>query len=497
MSEPVIDDHGYFWWSDEPVPPNQFAPDSSVAGTIRINGDGRIDLELHAVMPNEHGAWGAAASSGKPIPPGRGIHGILKGSGRSVLLSGVTKSGAHLATAGISYEKFFAEHALLGRGALRSEELPLSFRSLVIELGGFEEWLILRSIESERTQTTLTARYEAPEDVTYPLEEGTLVLRYDISGPYLGKGRTRHLELIESASIEYVPKVHISLEEAKQEYGLLAELFIVLTGSSYRLDWPVLTDGGNDNRYQFVFMRHSSTAKPPELHECWTTFPGIKESFGEIAARWRKKREEFGPGIALYLGTQRETGLYVENRFVNLVWGVEALHRKMFPPGQVPTALQEKIARILGQIEQQKDRKWLERQLEYAAEPRLEARIFETFSRLPLGLEEEPLRSFSTACAMQRNRISHFGGQDASEDYRKFVIDLARKSDALTYLYHVLLLQEIGINPEIIRSFVYRGFRSYPIKSAFAEAGLLPRSALADQDEGAGVAGGAPLGGAG
>lgn len=474
------------------MPPNQFAPDSSIAGTLKINGDGRIDLELHGVLPNEHGAWGALANSGKPVAPERSIHGILKGSGRSVLLSGITRNGAHVSTAGISYEKFFAEHALLGRGALKQEELPVWFRTLVIELKGFEQWLTLRGIECDRTRTTLTTRYEAPQDVTYPLEDGTLGLRYDMSGPYLGKSRTRRLELVESASIEYIPRARLSLKEAKEQYCLLADLFIVLTGSSYRLDWPVLTDAESDNRYQFVFMRQSSTAKAPELHECWTTFPAIKESFGEIVARWRKKREEFGPGIALYLGTQRESGLYAENRFVNLVWGIEALHRRRTPAAEVPTPLEEKIARILAQIERQKDRSWLEGKLEHAAEPSLEARIFETFSGLPLGLDADAVRKFSTVCAGRRNQISHFGGQRPTEDYREFILDLSRKSDALHYLYHAFLLQEIGVDPEIVRKFVYNGFRSFPIKFALTEVGLLPKSAL--EDDNGHAAGAAPAG---
>ena len=99
------------------------------------------------------------------------------------------------------------------------QELPVSFRSVRIELAGFEEWLALRSIESERTRTALTTRYLAPADVTYPLEDGTLALRYDMCGPYFGNSRCRRVELIESASIEYVPNVALSLEGAKQQYG--------------------------------------------------------------------------------------------------------------------------------------------------------------------------------------------------------------------------------------------------------------------------------------
>ncbi len=41
--------------------------------------------------------------------------------------------------------------------------------------------------------------------------------------------------------------------------------------------------------------------------------------FGDIWSDWKKKREAFGPGFYLYLGTHRGViRLYIENRFVNL-----------------------------------------------------------------------------------------------------------------------------------------------------------------------------------
>ena len=42
----------------------------------------------------------------------------------------------------------------------------------------------------------------------------------------------------------------------------------------------------------------------------------------------KTKREEFGPGFYLYLGTRRGMALYAEHSFVNLIWGLEAFHRK-------------------------------------------------------------------------------------------------------------------------------------------------------------------------
>ncbi|MDA9393123.1 hypothetical protein WN73_21680 [Bradyrhizobium sp. CCBAU 45394] len=53
----------------------------------------------------------------------------------------------------------------------------------------------------------------------------------------------------------------------------------------------------------------------------------MRDAFGDIWSNWKQKREEFGPGFYLYLGTRRGLSLYPEHRFVNLIWGIEAFHR--------------------------------------------------------------------------------------------------------------------------------------------------------------------------
>ena len=46
--------------------------------------------------------------------------------------------------------------------------------------------------------------------------------------------------------------------------------------------------------------------------------------FGAIWSRWKAMRDEFGPGFYLYLGLRRGMAMYIEHRFVNLIWGLEA-----------------------------------------------------------------------------------------------------------------------------------------------------------------------------
>jgi hypothetical protein len=70
--------------------------------------------------------------------------------------------------------------------------------------------------------------------------------------------------------------------------------------------------------------------------------------------------------------------------------------------------------------------------------------------------------------------MSHFGEhRDEDRTYSDFVLALHRKSEALSHLYHLLILSEIGVDKTIIRNWFDQGSRSYPMKSALVEVGLM------------------------
>lgn len=478
MNTPILEEHGYFWWSEEPIPNGHLVPDSAVPGVLRIDKEGRIELELNGVLHSERGPLGSFFGDRRPLPPDRRIQGLLKSSSQYALLLGLMGNGGASRSNGISYEKYLAINCLVGGNPFPHGSKLLRFRSLNIDLKGFEEWLRLGAIETKRTKSRLTAKYRAPQNITYALEEGTLSIRHNLWGPYPGHYNRHNLTLTEGASLLYRPQKGITLEEMKAQYGLIEDLFILLTGSDYCVDWPLLTYGKERTSYRLYFWRQRNSASAPDWHECWTTFPQLRDDFGQIFSTWRKKHEEFGPGVYLYLGTRRGTKLYVEHRFVNLIWGIESLHRRKTPESEMPSNLKEKIQRILGQVNDEDDKKWLESRLRHAGEPTLEQRIFDILNNLPLDLDKKALRQFCTHCAKARNDISHFGGQRHKGNYREFVRETDKKNVALSYLYHILVLQEIGVPVQILKWWVHQGFMSYTFKGAFVEVGLLPQSAL-------------------
>lgn len=163
--------------------------------------------------------------------------------------------------------------------------------------------------------------------------------------------------------------------------------------------------------------------------------------------------------------------MYIEHRFVNLIWGLEAFHRKK---GGGSTAVAAKVNRILDRIDDGNDKRWLAKRLEHAHEPSLEQRLFEVFKALPLGLDEKRFaRILPSMCKIAQR---HFAFRWRATRCRLFRISEGRQ--ALSVLYHALLLHEAGIDEQILKRWAFHSFLSAPIRIHFVQAGLLDKTAL-------------------
>jgi hypothetical protein len=262
----------------------------------------------------------------------------------------------------------------------------------------------------------------------------------------------------------------MTLDEVRDAVRKLEDLLVLMTDCERTLGFPQVRVNGANDWNQVSYETLQRREKEVTRSNLWTTFPHLSADFGEIAKAWFAKSAEFGPGFHLYLGNRRGMQLYVEHRFVNLVWGLEAFHRsKSGWTGN--TALAEKIERILNVVDR-KDRRWLERVSEYAGEPSLSQRIFDVLAPLPLGFDEKELRKFSNECATNRNLISHFGGRRDGDSYEKHLNTWIILSQALDPLFHARILQEIGFPEAAIRRIFWDIPPAYHIRKALERNGL-------------------------
>lgn len=480
----ILDEQGYFWWHDEKYPNTQFAPENHVTGSLKIADDGEIRLELDGMLQADQHPLAQLADNVSSRRPPRPIQGVTKITGKKVLLIDAVATGGQFRSNSFSFERYFATMCLVGDAGFTKDGKVPQFSELEIDLTGFENWLRLGTLDVARTKRVVKLQCDVVRDVVYTTEVGKLTFakHTDVVEP-------NGLHRFEAKVREYMTltskkKSALSSAQVREEFGALQDLMTLLTNSHFSLAWPTVQVSGTKKRFTFYFRRLTSSASPPELHELCTNFFELRESFGDIYAAWRTKREEFGPGFYSYLSTRRDVNLYVENRFSNLAQGMEFFHRTKHGSAQLGSALQEKVDRILAGVTLAKDRKWLTQRLQHAAEPKLEQRLCAMFGALPFDIDAQRLKSFAKVCADIRNDLAHFGGQRMREQSANFLQELSWKADALGFFYHMTLLKEIGVSDELIKAWLMPGLATMRAREAMVQAGLMSRDKVRSNQTG-------------
>jgi hypothetical protein len=460
-TEPILEKRGYFWWHGEKTPKGRFNPPFGVPGILTILNDGRGRLRVtDSLLRSQFSGIGSLSRSDLDgnfeVFKGRSIAGKIDGESRCVYLRNIVHRSLSPAVDGKPSEQFDADLCMIGDIATTRSEKSLRFTKLSISLAGLELWreneaLIANEEKTDGEKHTWDVSFTTIP-IEYELEDAKLSFRTDVHCTALENSLYREIAFRQYDWLEYVQNTRTTPEALRQEFNHLEEFLAVLTGTYYSLDWPQIsmTINGKVETFTLYFWRNIEKDKSLETFTLWTTFRQTRDAFGTLYSNWRSKRRQYGPGVYLYLGELRNRPMYIEHRFVNLIWGIESLHRGMNPEAKVSKSQTKRIQGILaktGTLLNSDEHKWLDRQLGMSVEPPLDYRITTTFAKLPWNITRETLIPFAERCRIRRNNISHYGGSEDREENRDaFLRELMELTEGLTILYHAALLQEIGVD---------------------------------------------------
>lgn len=399
------------------------------------------------------------------------------GGGDHVLLDSLERTDFFFGDEKLSRQNYDAEICLIKNSAYAADFIFDSLHHLRIDLVGLEEWLNLHSIVEEIEDfaedgtAEVRVRYKH-QKLVFVTDDGTMSVESLTIGPrFFSRDPVSELTFKQEYVLTYAPASHDGFNSLRSDFFRVEELLSLLLGSQFRLDWPTLVQQSDDEFgcwHRAYFYRDSVPELEPNPYVWWTNFHGVRDTFGQLFFAWKTQLAKYGPPYYLYLLELRHPFIYSEHRFVNLVWALESLHKKLHiedpePPSAAKRKIRiESIARKLGNPEDAEDRAWFaERTNSYQKDPSLSDRIFDCLARLPIALASTELRLFSAKCAAFRHSISHEG-----EPPRDQSINLPDLADALSYLYHALLLHEIGLSPDLLRIAL--------TKSGLAEMRILP-----------------------
>jgi len=467
----ILEERGLFWLQNKTIKNEKPLQDSAVEGVLKIGNEGLITLDLDSDLFDRSVIKDNISNNAEPFELNIGICGLLKDYRKRIYLSKITFY--------YSTRNFRAQNCLVG-----TDDFPIGCEEfkiveLRVNLKGFERWLWLDAIKYFATDEKISVTYESVKSERYDIPGAKLSIEYDISVD-ANMLELNNITLTQTAELVYAPILPSIMDVMKNKFHRIQDLFILLTDSEYSIEWPVLRLLENEKIYTYYFSRSRNTSPPPERHGSCINFHKTRENFGNIFSAWDEKFKIFGSAFYSYLSTRRGILIYIENRFTSLVGGIETFHRRKYPAAPISDKLSQKIQGIHDNLSNSDDKRWFKQILKRAhiAEPPLSKRILETLQAIPIDLDKQKLQFFSESCANRRNDIAHFTGQREHGDNEQFYDELNIKNEALSYLYHALLLHEIGIDKTALNAWMYESFGSYHIKEALVKAELLDKSAL-------------------
>jgi hypothetical protein len=126
-------------------------------------------------------------------------------------------------------------------------------------------------------------------------------------------------------------------------------------------------------------------------------------------ARWVKVARKYQTVTGSLLSIRYAAGLYVENRFNNVISAAESFHRLRFSNEIRPKDEFKLFVRALTRAVPQEHRNWLGNQLQYSNEPRLRNRLSEMAAYVGEGFAalSDDADAWATVVTESRNRLTH------------------------------------------------------------------------------------------
>ena len=261
------------------VPPNQFAPQGFVVGTLNVSDAGRISIELDDVMPTQDGPF--AAFSQGALPPERTIAELSKSDNRYILATKLIRTGGRWSSSGISYDRYVAQTCLISRKRLPT--VP-RVRAVDFNLSGFEEWLGRDLFKITRTRRSIGLRYSVKPHARYRGTLGGLALTRGLTSESHGSYGARGLDLREVNTLRFTPPRSVDLADAVEAYAQMRDFLVLLTNSEYQADWPTFALTAGQQECKAYFQVNRSTAEPPAFYNCVAPFKRSRISWARSSS---------------------------------------------------------------------------------------------------------------------------------------------------------------------------------------------------------------------
>lgn len=383
------------------------------------------------------------------------IHGTTT-DGKLITLFGCYASKRQMSMPGIPIVEISSDYYFCGH---HFEFDSLFFNGARIYFSDLHKWVDISGFKNTRdtNEEYYLAQYKTPEPITFFSNE-------EISYSFLFLGFTPYNVPKHKLEIDQKTLLHIQHRD-KFELG---EFWKYLSNIKNFLTIAYFSEPGinkiileyNNKEIDFIFQGQfeEKIKEKRSAYDFLFCFKDIKENISQIFHNWIQLNQTIEPVINTLEESFRSRTVLVENKFLNIIQGIESFHRRRRENEKLPKAIhKEKINTILNSCPDEHTN-WLRDRLSFSNEPSLQERLVSLFSELEVDLINHLFKNWETLVSESKNSRNYYTHYDTSLEKK------ALKGVALHYLTErlrifllVLVLNETGIKSEQTKKIISDG----------------------------------------
>ena len=387
---------GYFWLPS--------ASSEKVPGTLSISDGGNIELEV----------------VGPLIAFGDYVKRIVGQIERDRF---VTLDNCHCESREDSYgiKKSFIRVNRAFIGAKYDEgEIP-RFDSLIFSIEGIDEWVGITGInvDSQNEERTATISYQPPENIPLNLGDGMqLLITFGWTLP--GFPIIKEARISQKTYLELVSENERELDDFISVVHKITNFLCFAIDQTVSLDsmeatsWDGRTEPIPINIYypSWPYSKDEPEANRSKLF----AFEEIQNNAESIIQNWIEAYEQIAPAFNLYFLAKMGMQIYLEERFMALVQGLEAYHRRTSNQKQMDEAeFKGLIDNLIDQCPQER-KEWLKGKLQYGNEVSLRHRLKSLIEPFKEIIEDQKKqKELINRIVNTRNYLTHYDQSLESE----------------------------------------------------------------------------------
>lgn len=343
------------------LPENEENADTHTTGTLTFDINSKANLELLGVLKADDNLEQLELILG------------LTSDGKKITLYKSFEYSRTISFPGLETSKYQPNYVLIGHHFKKTEDLV--FYTVTARFKNFELWINKYGFDLNANFEIYQVQYALPKQIHFKINDNTKGrINFSFSAPFRAK--------IQKVTIEQKSELIIENNTAKPFLQIIDDLMYFqnfLTLGTFETAYPfsislVLNETDKVEVFYKPNFNYIENEKK-HINDFLFCFADIEENFENIITKWYKLKEEIEPIIYLLLDSFFNKGKFTENRFLNIVQGLETFHRR-FKLNEVRPKKehQNMIKEILDCVEEP-NKAWLSERLHFSNEPTLHNRL--------------------------------------------------------------------------------------------------------------------------